>query len=48
MLLIDDIQFLSGKDKITETSCGIMGKDYVQGEKAGEGYCEGEESKLLD
>lgn len=50
VVAIAAVKILGGhlKDKITETSCGIMGKDYIQGEKAGEGYCEGEESKLLD
>ena len=36
------------KDKITEVSCGIMDKAYIEGKKAGDGYCEGEESKMLD
>ena len=28
------------KDSITKTSCNIAGQDYVEGEEAGEGYCE--------
>ena len=35
-------------DKITEVGCEISGKSYVEGSSAGEGYCEGEESKLLN
>ena len=27
------------KDSITKTSCGLVGQEYVKGEKAGEGYC---------
>ena len=27
------------KDSMTKTSCGLVGKEYVEGSKAGEGYC---------
>ncbi len=27
------------KDSITKTSCGLVGQEYVKGEKPGEGYC---------
>ena len=27
------------KDSVTKTSCGLVGQEYVQGEKAGSGYC---------
>lgn len=27
------------KDSMTKTSCGLVGKEYHEGEKAGEGYC---------
>ena len=27
------------KDSMTKTSCDLVGKEYVEGEKAGEGYC---------
>lgn len=49
VVAIAAVKILGGhlKDKITETSCGIMDKAYVAGEKPGEGYCEGEESKML-
>ena len=50
VVAIAAVKILGGhlKDKITEVSCGITGKANVAGEKAGEGYCEGEESKMLD
>lgn len=27
------------KDSMTKTSCNLVGQEYVQGKKAGEGYC---------
>ena len=36
------------KDAVTKASCGVMGKDYVEGEKVGEGYCEGDLDRLFD
>jgi len=27
------------KDKITESSCAIVGETFIKGNKAGEGYC---------
>lgn len=35
------------KDTMTKMGCNISGKDYVEGEKIGEGYCEGDENKFL-
>ena len=35
------------KDAVTKTSCSVMGKEFVEGEKIGEGYCEGDEDKLF-
>lgn len=34
------------QDAITKTGCQISGKDYIEGNKVGEGYCEGDEEKL--
>ena len=41
VVLIGVVGALGGKlkDKITEASCGVSGQQYVEGEKAGEGYC---------
>lgn len=36
------------KDAVTKSSCAVMGKEYVEGTKIGEGYCEGDEGKLFD
>ena len=36
------------KDAITKTSCSMVGKEYVEGEKVGESYCNGDEDKLFD
>ena len=27
------------RDAMTKTNCGLIGKEYVEGEKAGEGKC---------
>lgn len=35
------------KDTMTKMGCNISGKDYVEGEKIGGGYCEGDENKFL-
>lgn len=50
VVAIAAVKILGGhlKDKITEASCGIMDKTYIKGEKPGEGYCEGEESQMLN
>lgn len=34
------------QDAITKAGCQISGKDYVEGEHVGEGYCKGDEEKL--
>ena len=36
------------KDAVTKDSCSVMGKEFVEGEKIGEGYCEGDEGKLFE
>ena len=36
------------KDAVTKASCNVMGKEFVEGEKIGEGYCEGDEGKLFE
>ena len=49
VVAIAAVKILGGrlKDKITEVGCEISGKAYVEGKTAGEGYCEGEENKIL-
>ena len=49
VVAIAAVKILGGrlKDKITEVGCEISGKAYVEGESAGLGYCEGEESQIL-
>ena len=34
------------KDTVTKVSCEMIGKEYVEGEKVGEAYCEGDVNKL--
>ena len=49
VVAIAAVKILGGrlKDKITEVGCEISGKDFVEGESPGFGYCEGEESQML-
>ena len=35
------------KDTVTKMGCEMTGKTYVEGEKIGEAYCEGDENKLI-
>ena len=35
------------KDRVTKMGCEMMGKDFVEAEKIGEGYCEGDEDRLF-
>jgi len=35
------------KDRVTKIGCEIMGKQFVEAEKIGEGYCEGDENRLF-
>lgn len=35
------------KDTVTKMGCEMTGKTYVEGEKIGEAYCEGDEDKLF-
>ena len=34
------------KDTVTKVSCEMIGKEYVEGEKVGEAYCDGDENEL--
>ena len=48
VLAIALVQIFGGylKDTVTKVSCEMIGKEYVEGEKVGEAYCEGDENKL--
>ena len=35
------------KDSVTKMGCEMMKKEYIDGEKIGEGYCQGDEGKLF-
>lgn len=35
------------KDTVTKMGCEMTGKTYVEGEKIGSAYCEGDENKLF-
>lgn len=36
------------KDAVTKMGCNVSGKEFVEGEKIGEGYCSGDEGKLFE
>ena len=36
------------KDAVTKMGCEIVSKDYIEGEKVGEGYCEGDAERMLE
>ncbi len=36
------------QDAITKMGCSVVGKEYIEGEKIGGGYCEGDEDKLFE
>ena len=35
------------KDSVTKMGCQMLDKEYIEGEKIGEGYCQGDENKLF-
>ncbi len=35
------------KDTTTKMGCEMMGKEFIEGSKVGEGYCQGDEDRLL-
>ncbi len=35
------------KDTVTKMSCEVMNKAYIEGDKIGEGYCEGDKDKEI-
>lgn len=36
------------QDTITKMGCQMSGKEYIEGEKVGGGYCKGDEGKLFE
>ena len=36
------------QDTVTKMGCNISGKEYVDGEKIGSGYCAGDKNKLFE
>ena len=36
------------KDSVTKMSCQMIGKQYIEGKKVGEAYCEGDEDKIFN
>lgn len=36
------------KDAVTKMSCSIMDKEYIETDKVGNAYCEGDQDKVFD
>lgn len=36
------------QDAVTKLGCNISGKEYIEGSKVGEAYCEGDENKVFE
>lgn len=36
------------KDAVTKMGCDMMGKEYVETDKIGEAYCQGDENKMFN
>lgn len=49
VIAIAAVKILGGylKDSITKMSCTMIGKEYVEADKIGEGYCAGDEDRLF-
>ena len=49
VIAIAAVKILGGylKDSITKMSCNMIGKEYVEADKIGEGYCAGDDDKLF-
>ena len=50
VLIIGLVKIFGGylNDAITKMGCSVSGKEYVEGEKVGKGYCLGDENKLFE
>jgi len=35
------------KDSVTKMGCEMMGKEFIEAEKIGEGYCQGDADRIL-
>lgn len=49
MLIVGLVKIFGGylTDAITKTGCEIMGKEFVETEKIGGGYCKGDEDRIF-
>ena len=36
------------KDTVTKMGCEMIGKEFVESKKIGEGYCEGDEDRIFE
>lgn len=49
VLAIGAVKVFGGylQDAVTKMGCNISGKEYVEGDKIGSGYCSGDENKAF-
>lgn len=49
VIAIASVRILGGviKDKITETTCSLVGKEYVEGQNSGQGHCADNNKNIL-
>ncbi len=49
MVAIGLVKIFGGylRDAVTKMGCSVSGKEYIEGEKIGEAYCEGDAEKVF-
>ena len=50
MVIVGLVKIFGGylTDAITKTGCEIMGKEFVETKKVGDGYCKGDEDRVFE
>ena len=50
VLVIGLVKIFGGylQDAITKMGCNVSGKEYIEGEKVGSGYCQGDENSFFE
>lgn len=50
VLIIGLVKIFGGylNDAITKMGCNVSGKEYIEGNKVGNGYCKGDENKMIE
>ena len=50
VITISIVSYFGGylKDAVTKMGCSIMDKEYIETDKVGEAYCEGDEDRMFN